>query len=172
MPHASPIASATLRVLKIVDGTTVDGPGFRTSIYFAGCAHHCPECHNPQSWDADGGEPLTIAHILECVEQNDMPVTLTGGDPLFQLEPMLLLMRELKASNRPVWLYTGYTFEAILASPTLSRILPYVDVLVDGPFKIDQRNTEILFRGSENQRLIEVAPTLSTGHIHLWQPNW
>ncbi len=102
-----------LRVLDIVGGTSVDGPGLRTSIYFAGCSHHCPGCHNPQSWDAAGGVEMSIDEIMAVIDENDFNVTFSGGDPLLQAEGVGELARRLKADGRTVWCYTGYTYEEV-----------------------------------------------------------
>lgn len=147
----------TLRVLDIVGGTSVDGPGLRTSVYFAGCNHHCPGCHNPQSWDAAGGMEMTIDEIIAVIDENDFNVTLSGGDPLMQVEGVTELARRLKEAGRNVWCYTGYTYEQVSASPRLSGVLPYIDVLVDGTFIESRRDVGLRFRGSSNQRLIDVA---------------
>lgn len=147
----------TLRVLDIVGGTSVDGPGLRTSVYFAGCNHHCPGCHNPQSWDAAGGMEMTIDEIIAVIDENDFNVTLSGGDPLMQVEGVTELARRLKEAGRNVWCYTGYTYEQVSASPRLSGVLPYIDVLVDGAFIESMRDVGLRFRGSSNQRLIDVA---------------
>lgn len=147
----------TLRVLDIVGGTSVDGPGLRTSVYFAGCNHHCPGCHNPQSWDAAGGMEMTIDEIIAVIDENDFNVTLSGGDPLMQVEGVTELARRLKEAGRNVWCYTGYTYEQVSASPQLSGVLPYIDVLVDGAFIESRRDVGLRFRGSSNQRLIDVA---------------
>ncbi len=147
----------TLRVLDIVGGTSVDGPGLRTSVYFAGCNHHCPGCHNPQSWDAAGGMEMTIDEIIAVIDENDFNVTLSGGDPLMQVEGVTELARRLKEAGRNVWCYTGYTYEQVSASPRLSGVLPYIDVLVDGAFIESRRDVGLRFRGSSNQRLIDVA---------------
>ncbi|MDE6295934.1 MAG: radical SAM protein, partial [Muribaculaceae bacterium] len=120
--------------MNIVRGTTVDGPGFRTSIYFAGCPHHCPGCHNPSTWDADAGDIMTLDEILEVVTDEDFDVTLTGGDPLFNPEKTAILAKEIKKLNKNIWLYTGYTYENIIHDPHLRQPLPYIDVIVDGPF--------------------------------------
>lgn len=157
-----------IRVLKILPGTSVDGPGMRTSIYLAGCRHQCPGCHNPQSWDENGGTAMSIGEILNIVEENEMPVTLTGGDPLFQARALLPLCQSLKDKGINVWCYTGYKFEEILRDSTLSQLLPYIDVLVDGPFISTLRDTTLHFRGSSNQRLINIPLTLATSQIHTW----
>ncbi len=145
---------APLRVLDIIPGTSVDGPGLRTTVYFAGCAHHCHGCHNPQSWDPRGGKLMTVGEILDTIEDNGFNVTFSGGDPLFQVEALLPLAAEIRHRGYNVWLYTGYTFEQIKASKRLRPILDNVDVVVDGPFRLSLRDTTLRFRGSSNQRIL------------------
>lgn len=146
----------TFRILDIIRGTTVDGPGFRTAIYLAGCRHECQGCHNPQSWDENNGKEYTLEEILEIVKEEDFNVTLTGGDPLYNPEKTALLAKEIKALGYEIWLYTGYLFEDILKSETLSLPLEYIDNIVDGPFVEDLRDTDLQFRGSSNQRIINL----------------
>ncbi len=146
----------TLRVLNIVDGTIVDGPGLRTSIYFAGCSHHCEGCHNPQSWDAAGGEPMGVADLMAVIDDNEMDVTFTGGDPLMQIDALLPLAQAVKDRGYNLWIYTGYTIEEIRASARLRRILDYADTIVDGRFVKALRDTTLRFRGSSNQRIIHI----------------
>ena len=155
----------TLRVLDIVGGTSVDGPGLRTSVYFAGCDHHCPGCHNPQSWDAAGGTEMSIEEIIAVIDENDFNVTLSGGDPLLQAEGVTELARRLKETGRNVWCYTGYTYEQVCASPVLLKILSYIDVLVDGPFIESRRDISLRFRGSSNQRLVDVARSVADAPV-------
>ena len=135
-----------------------DGPGFRTSIYCAGCAHHCPGCHNPQSWDFKGGYEVTIDELLEVIKADEFAnVTFSGGDPLYQVEAFTELARRIKTeTDKTIWCYTGFTYEEIQADPRLSQILPYLDVLVDGPYIEALRDTNLRFRGSSNQRIIEL----------------
>ncbi len=142
--------------MEIIRGTTVDGPGFRTSIYLAGCKHHCPGCHNPSTWDPDGGRPMTLEEIMEIVIEEDFDVTLSGGDPLFFPEATAELARNIKKSGKNIWMYTGYTIEQILADDRLRLPLPYLDVIVDGPFIEALKDPDLRFRGSSNQRIIEV----------------
>jgi len=158
-----------MRVLDIIPGTSVDGPGLRTSIYFAGCIHHCPQCHNPQSWDASGGRDMTVDEIMRVVEDNGFDVTLTGGDPLFQAASIIPLAREIRTRGYGIWCYTGYCYEAIASDPTISGLLGYCDVLVDGPFKASERDVHLLFRGSANQRLIDLRHS-TPSDVHLWTP--
>lgn len=148
--------NTTLRVIDIVDGTIVDGPGLRTSIYFAGCKHKCPGCHNPQSWDFNAGHDMTIAELVEHVRENDFDVTFSGGDPLYQIDNIILLSREIHKLGHKIWLYTGYTIEEIEASEHLRRILAEVDTIVEGPFVQSLRDTSLQFRGSSNQRIINL----------------
>ena len=147
----------TLRVVDIVDGTTVDGPGFRTSIYFAGCEHHCLGCQNPATWDPMAGKGMTIGELLQRIEENDFDVTFSGGDPLFQAEPLALLAREIRKLGKTIWCYTGYTYEEIQANPRLKAVLDYIDVLVDGRFEQALFSPYLEFRGSSNQRILRIG---------------
>lgn len=146
----------TVRILDILEETMADGPGLRTSIYCAGCGHHCPGCHNPQSWDFGGGYETSVDELLDTVMADEFSnVTFSGGDPLYQVEAFTELARKIKEkSDKTIWCYTGFVYEKILGNKRLSAILPYIDVLVDGPFVEDKRDTELLFRGSSNQRII------------------
>lgn len=155
-------AAVTYHVLDIIRGTTVDGPGFRTSIYLAGCGHHCPGCHNPQSWPDDAGTPMSLADIMSIVCEEDFDVTLTGGDPLYRPEETLILAKAVRATGHTVWLYTGYVWEHIIANPRMRKVLDYIDVVVEGPYVEALRDTDLLFRGSSNQRIIHVAEALTS----------
>ena len=148
--------SGTLRILDILEETMADGPGLRTSVYCAGCAHHCPGCHNPQSWDFAGGREMTVEEILGVIKDDEFSnVTFSGGDPMYQVEGFTELARRIKAeTGKTIWCYTGFTYEEILADKRMSMILPYLDVIVDGPFVQALRDPELLFRGSSNQRII------------------
>lgn len=160
----------TINIVRIVEGTSVDGPGLRTSIYFAGCRHRCPGCHNQQTWDFASGTPMTINEVMKTVLYNDFNVTFSGGDPMYSAEAILPLAREIKKAGYTIWCYTGFTFEELLKHGTeaMRELLKFVDVLVDGPFIEALRDTSLLFRGSSNQRLIDVPNTLSAGHIILF----
>lgn len=148
----------SLRVIDIVGGTSVDGPGLRTSVYFAGCNHHCPGCHNPQSWDFEGGEAMSVLRIKEIIDDCDFNVTFSGGDPLMQpVDEMVELAHLLKADGRTIWCYTGYSYEYVASRPEYEELLTCIDVLVDGPFVESLRDISLRFRGSSNQRLVDVA---------------
>jgi anaerobic ribonucleoside-triphosphate reductase activating protein len=159
-----------LRILHIVGGTSVDGPGLRTSIYMAGCNHHCPGCHNPASWNPQGGEDRSLDELMQVIAYNEAPVTLSGGDPLQQPDGTRDLISRIKHElGYNVWCYTGYTWEEIVNDPKLFKVVQELDVLVDGPFKMAERDISLRFRGSRNQRLIDVQRTLDTGVLTLWQ---
>ncbi len=158
-----------MRILDIVPGTSVDGPGLRTSIYFAGCAHACPQCHNPQSWDFSSGREMSVDEVLRIVEDNGFDVTFTGGDPLYQAADILPLAMELHRRGYAIWCYTGYRYESIAVDCNISPLLACCDVLVDGPFMVEKRDVHLLFRGSSNQRLIDLQSS-TPADIHLWEP--
>ena len=160
-----------ISVLKIVEDTTVDGPGFRTSIYAAGCEHGCKGCHNPESWDISNGKWIDIDEILKIIESNFLAqVSFSGGDPLFQPEAFTELARRIKLeTQKNIWCYTGFTFQKILRNPKLSAILPYIDVLVDGQFIEKKKVANLPFVGSSNQRIINVKESLKANKIVEWK---
>lgn len=145
---------ARYQILDIIRGTTVDGPGFRTAIYLAGCSHQCPGCHNPQSWDPRAGVSMSLDEIMDIVREEDFDVTLTGGDPLFSPASILELVKEIRNAGYRIWLYTGFTMEEIYRRDDLSAILPYLEAVVDGPYIESLRDPDLKFRGSTNQRII------------------
>ncbi len=162
----------TINVLKVLHDTTVDGPGFRTSIYCAGCCHKCPGCHNPQSWEFGSGDDLTVDELFETIVSDPFAdVTFTGGDPFFQTEGFAELATRIKSeTKKTIWCYTGFLFEALLADTKRKKLLEKIDVLVDGPFIMEKRDEDALFRGSTNQRLINVPASLNEGRVILWNP--
>ena len=158
-----------LNVIDIIEGTTVDGPGLRTSIYFAGCEHHCPGCHNPQSWNPAAGRAISIDDLLRVVEYNDFNVTFSGGDPFFQAERVAELAERISTElGKTIWCYTGYRWEDIAHSERFMPLLSNIDVLVDGEFVIDLKNPNLRFRGSANQRVILVQESLKEDKIVQW----
>ena len=161
----------TIRVLSVLHDTTVDGPGFRTSIYCAGCGHHCPGCHNPQSWDFDGGEERSVDDLMaEITEDPFADVTFTGGDPLYQAASFTELARRIKQeTNKNIWCYTGFLFEDIRDKAQFQELFNHIDVIVDGRFDLSQRNEDLPFRGSANQRIIDVQKSLREDNIVMWK---
>lgn len=152
-----------------MEDTTVDGPGFRTSVYSSGCPHHCPGCHNPQSWNISNGQPVDIEDILKVILDDPFAdVTFSGGDPMFQPEGFTELAKAIRQhSNKNIWCYTGYLFEDLLRNPAQKALLELIDVLVDGRFIEALRDEGLRFRGSSNQRIIDVKRSLKEGRIVL-----
>ena len=150
--------------MDIIKETMCDGPGFRTSIYGAGCPHHCPNCHNPQTWDVNGGKEYTVEQLFDVIVNEEFSdVTFSGGDPLFQVEGFTELAKMVKIrTNKTIWCYTGYTYENIVKDPKLAQILPFIDVIVDGPYIDNKRDTSLKFRGSSNQRIVELKDGKAT----------
>lgn len=144
-----------MRILSIVRGTTVDGPGLRTSIYFAGCSHHCEGCHNPQSWDFDAGTEMTADDIMSIIEEEDFDVTLSGGDPLYHPDFVADLIDRIGRMGHSVWVYTGFTWEEITADPVLTNAVRHAEAVVEGRYVAALRDPDLIFRGSSNQRIIK-----------------
>ena len=161
-----------IRVLDIIEDTMVDGPGFRTSIYCAGCDHRCPHCHNPQSWAFDGGREMSTSALLRIIMADPFAnVTFTGGDPMYQAAGFAELARAVHAhTNKDIWCYTGFAYESLIHEDQ-RELLEQLDVLVDGPYIDRLHDADILFRGSSNQRLIDVQKSLYAGEVILWEPN-
>ena len=143
-----------IRIAGIVEESIVDGTGIRYAIFMQGCLRHCAGCHNPKTHSLDGGRIIDTREIIDAVKKNPLlsGITLTGGEPLLQIDAAIELARETKNLGLDVWCYTGYTLEEIPNSA--QELLNYVDVLVDGPFVEDLRDLELVFRGSTNQRII------------------
>ena len=158
-----------ISVLSIIEDTMVDGPGFRTSVYCAGCRHQCPGCHNPQSWDFSGGQPMTTDEMMRVIEADPFAqgVTFSGGDPMYQPEGFAELARAIRqrTPQKDIWCYTGFLFEQLLNNPRQRALLELIDVLVDGPFLRDQRDETLCCRGSRNQRIVDVQASLTNGHV-------
>ena len=152
-----------LSILDIIEDTTVDGPGFRTAIYAAGCPNGCPGCHNPESWNPQAGQPLTrekIEEMIAAINANPLldGITFSGGDPFYSPEEFLSLVREFRErTQQNIWCYTGYTYEELLADPQRKPILAYIDVLVDGRFEQSLYSPKLEFRGSSNQRILKLT---------------
>ena len=158
-----------IRVLRIIEDTMVDGPGFRTAIYCAGCRHQCVGCHNPQSWAFDGGRDMTVEQLMQVIVADPFAnVTFTGGDPMYQAAAFAELARAIhRDTNKDIWCYTGFTYESLI-QPEQRELLSQLDVLVDGPYVQRLRDPDLLFRGSSNQRLIDVQASLYAGEVVLW----
>lgn len=160
-----------IRIAGVVDDSVVDGDGFRFTIFTQGCPHHCEGCHNQETWDKDGGRLTDTDELLAEILENPLlqGVTFSGGEPFAQPAPLADLAKKLHAHDLDVWSYSGYTYEKLCESkdPAVHDLLNELDVLVDGPFVIAQRDLTLEFRGSRNQRVIDLNATRWEGHIVL-----
>lgn len=148
-------------VIDIIRGTTVDGPGFRTSIYLAGCSHNCPGCHNPESHNPNNfNYHLSLEDIMTIIKEEDFNVTLSGGDPLFFPHIIAPLVSAIKQDSRNLWIYTGFTWEEIIKNQLLLQSVIEADVVVDGKYIESLNSPDLPFRGSSNQRIIDVQESL------------
>lgn len=153
-----------MRIIDYTPNSTVDGVGVRQVFWTAGCPHHCKGCHNPQTWDYDTGNDWDNSEIVSMALKSPYNVTFSGGDPFIQSRDLHYVLRQIKPFKN-VWVYTGYTWEELMERTLPKRTLQYIDVLVDGRFVEELRDSDLLFRGSSNQRLIDVQKSLKEGCV-------
>lgn len=152
----------------------VDGPGLRTVIWTQGCGHKCNGCQNPQTWDHNGGGLVPLDMVKEAIDELECQtgITFSGGDPMYQPYQCTELAKYCKKKGYNIWVYTGFTYEKLMEMAKKDKIylefLKYIDVLVDGPFILKERNLSLLFRGSSNQRLIDVPKSLKENKVVLF----
>ena len=155
-----------LNLSGIVSDSIVDGPGIRTTIFCQGCPHHCPGCHNPETWDFGCGTDVPVEDLVDVVRSNPLcrGVTFSGGEPFAQGKGFARLARLLKEKGYEVASYSGYTFEELLeGSEDQKALLASIDILIDGPFLMAEKSLEVPFRGSRNQRILDVKKSLAEG---------
>lgn len=168
-------APSTLQVFGLVPDSIVDGPGLRYGIFVQGCSHGCPGCHNPESQPREGGTTFTIQSIYEdiCANKLIKGVTFSGGEPFEQPEACAVLAKRLKDDGYNIWAYSGYTFDALKRmaeeNSAIRDFLDSIDVLVDGPYVEALHSYELDWRGSSNQRLIDMPKTLVSDKIVEWE---
>ena len=158
-----------LRIAGIIKESIVDGPGIRLVVFSQGCKHNCKGCHNPETHSFTGGRLIDIKDILKMVKDNPLldGVTFSGGEPLEQAENVAVLGERIKEMGLNVITYTGYTCEKIIESfndrPGWERLMKCTDILIDGPFEIDKKSLMLKFRGSSNQRIIDMKASILCG---------
>jgi len=162
------------RIAGVTTESVVDGAGLRSTIFFQGCPHHCPGCHNPETWQLDGGREVTLIELLMMLKLTPLTtgVTFSGGEPFLQSRNLVFLAAYLKRLKLNLWVYTGYTWEYLVndsENDEIQLLLDYIDILIDGPFISAKQQMELPFRGSSNQRLIKVRESLATGRVVEWQ---
>lgn len=162
-----------LRLGGIMANSVVDGPGLRTVVFLQGCPRHCQGCHNEALLNPQEGREVTLEEALAEIKASISPltqgITFSGGDPLLQPEAVYALARQLKEDypSLDFWMYTGYLYEEVKDLP----VLELIDILVDGPFVLDKKDLELVFRGSSNQRLIDLTKTRQSNEVVQWQPS-
>lgn len=163
----------SIRLFGTVGDSIVDGPGLRFSVFVQGCSRRCPGCHNPESQPADGGEESTVGAVLAEIEANRLvrDVTLSGGEPFEQCEACIALASLLKERGYGIWAYSGYRYEELLSGvpdPSAPRLLELCDVLVDGPYVEGLASYDLVWKGSSNQRVIDLAKSRDAGEVVEW----
>lgn len=159
-----------LRLAGVIRESIVDGPGIRMVVFAQGCPHHCKGCHNPETHDPAGGYDSTVGNLLREAKKNPLlkGLTLSGGDPFFQANGFAKLARAAHEAGYNIITYTGYTFEELLAGfeahEGWEALLRETDILVDGKFVLEERSLSLQFRGSKNQRVIDVPASLKAGN--------
>lgn len=164
-----------LRLSGVMRESIVDGPGIRMVIFTQGCPHHCVGCHNPETHDFNGGYISKPENIIKAMEQNPLlqGITFSGGEPFAQADALAQLGEEIKKRGLHIMTYTGYTFEEIMkeisgGNEEWKSLLSVTDILVDGRFVLAKRSLNLLFRGSKNQRLIDVKKSITAGEAVVW----
>ncbi|MBR5382130.1 MAG: anaerobic ribonucleoside-triphosphate reductase activating protein [Oscillospiraceae bacterium] len=158
-----------MRIAGLVQDSIVDGPGLRFSVFTQGCAHACEGCHNPETHDFHGGTETTTDAVIAAMLSNPLTdgVTLSGGDPFYQAADCAVIARAAHEHGLDVWAYTGWTFEELLelskTDADKRALLEETDVLVDGPFILAQRTLSLPWRGSKNQRILDVKASMAAG---------
>jgi len=159
-----------LNISGIIENSIVDGQGIRYVVFVQGCPHHCEGCHNPDTWEFRDNKLIEIDTIVDALKDDFLcqGITFSGGEPFMQATDLIKLADKIHNLGKDVWCYTGFTIEQLLEfSDDKRELLNHIDVLVDGKFELAERNTFLHFRGSNNQRVIDVKKTLQTGEITL-----
>jgi len=160
-----------IRLAGIVNESVVDGPGVRMTIFTQGCPHNCSGCQNPETHDFNGGYLAETADILEPIAMRKYVkgISISGGEPMCQSEATADLVKKAKEMGKDVVIYTGYLFEKLInmaeKDPSINEIIQNADYIIDGPFKETEKSLSLAFRGSSNQRIIDVASSLSAGKV-------
>lgn len=160
--------SGVIYYMDIKYDTIVDGVGFRNTVYCAKCNIHCEECHNPQSWNIRNGKPISINNLAQLLLENGNNITFSGGECSLQSKGFTKLAQILKKNGRNIWLYSGNIYEDLIQNSQTKALLDTVDILVDGKFIKDLKSVDLLFRGSSNQRIIDLNKTRECGDVVLW----
>lgn len=162
-----------VRIAGIINESVTDGPGLRTTLFFQGCPHACPGCHNPQTWSFSGGQEYDLSELIATLRITPLlsGVTFSGGEPFVQAEAAARIAEYVKSRNLNLWVYTGFIWEKLLLDidrPRYRELINLADVIVDGPYQEKRRNLTLPFRGSQNQRIIQVKQSLEQNRVVEW----
>lgn len=168
---------AKLRISGIMNDSIVDGPGLRYTIFTQGCPHHCEGCHNPQTHSLKGGKMINVKKIIKEIDNSPLlsGVTLSGGDPFIQAKNLIPIAKFVKEKGLELACYTGYLFEQLISGqiPYAKELLSYIDILIDGKFVLSQKSLNLKFKGSKNQRTLDVQTSLKENKAIISQnPKW
>lgn len=161
----------TVKLAGIIHESLINGPGMRRVLFAQGCMHNCKGCFNTHTHSFNDGEAFNIGNIINDIKKNPLikGVTFSGGDPVEQADAFSQIAKEVKKLNKDIWCYTGYTFEEILKNSDkkveLRELIENIDVLVDGKFDISKKDDNLKYRGSSNQRIVDVKESLSKGEV-------
>lgn len=157
-----------LKIADTFDGSITDGTGLRYVIFVQGCAHECKGCHNPETWDFNCGKNASTEDLFNEITEDPIidGITFSGGDPMYQAKECTELAKLIKEkTDLSIWCYTGFTYEEVLKDKSMSEFLNYIDVLVDGLFINELKSLELDFKGSSNQRVIDIKETRKRNSI-------
>lgn len=169
---------STIRLAGVVTQSITDGPGLRFTVFTQGCPHKCKGCHNPETWDFEGGKDYNIDDLLSDFDSNPLlkGATLSGGEPLVRVGELLPFAKAIKERGKDIVCFTGFLFEDILekskTDADLAEILKYIDILVDGPFVLELRDISDRFKGSSNQRVIDIPKSFDAGEVVIWSDDY
>ncbi|MDE6195318.1 MAG: anaerobic ribonucleoside-triphosphate reductase activating protein [Erysipelotrichaceae bacterium] len=158
----------TLRLAReLQTDSIVDGIGLRTVLWLQGCTHDCLGCHNPSTHAVDGGIEVALSDVIHEIKgcRYQSGLTLSGGEPFLQASSLVEVVKEVRSSSFNIWAYSGFTFEELLAKEEYKQLLSYIDILVDGRFCIEQKDERLQYKGSKNQRIIDVQRSIQEGYV-------
>ena len=152
--------------MDITYSSAVDGTGFRDVLFVNYCPHHCKGCHNEETWSEENGRDVNVEEVFKNLTKSSLTnVTFSGGEPFCQTKPLLKLAKMLRENGKSIWVYTGFLFEKLLEKEDCRALLELCDVCVDGRFEEDKKGLNMRFKGSSNQRIIDVKKSLLSGSV-------
>lgn len=164
------LEDVNIRIMDVVHSSSVDGTGFRDVLFVNYCPHRCEGCHNPETWDKENGKTVSLKEVYDDLTKSSFTnVTFSGGEPFEQAEELYILACAIKDAGKTIWIYSGYTYEQLLNDNSKKKLLEMCDVLVDGKYDKNKTELNLRFKGSTNQRIIDVQKSLSTGGVVLFE---